>query len=117
MIPPASTSAADDSNETLPLHWFAKERVCGPPSERWKEPRPAAHPASLARVWSMEICSPMQAEVVARPKFNRAESACFNSSWKRGKDKKTVEEISLLMSDEPRVKHQRPRDPIASRTI
>jgi hypothetical protein len=62
----------------------------------------------LTGAW--KICSPMQTEVVRRPKFDLTESA-FNASWKRLKDKKTVEEINLLMNDESCVKHQRPRDP------
>jgi hypothetical protein len=57
-----------------------------------------------------KIYSPMQTEVVRRPKFDRTESA-FNTLWKRLKDKKTMEEINLLMNDESYDKCQRPRDP------
>jgi len=56
------------------------------------------------------IYSPVQTEFVQQAKFDRTGST-YNSLWKRVGDKKTLEQVNLLMNDTTYTKYQRPKDP------
>ena len=102
-------SSLNCSGETPPPQWFVKENTCTLPTEDG-ETLPAAIlcPPCMFGTWT--IYSPVQTEIVQQAKFDRTGST-YNSLWKRVGDKKTIEQVNLLMNDVSYIKHQRPQDP------